>query len=112
MTADDLTLATQFDAEAHFENTRENRPVIEEFRGRLLARDLVPGVRVDNEQLVISYRLSIADALAIGYNEAVVDELRFALEDAFPELKHQPESVARRIRELEYLWGIRRRKAS
>lgn len=106
-----LTLSFRFPASTRIEIFPANNELIRSFLGRLAGLGIQTEIRVDGPDLVLSYELSIADALSVGYNEVAPDELFFALVDAFAELAWQPRALRHRIRHLEDEFRRLQRKA-
>lgn len=110
MRSEDVTLDTRFPAGTIFGNLPENTPLIQQYRDQLERYGIAVQVAEEGEDIVLSYNISVAEALAIGYNRHAPDELKFALLDAYPELMIDEARLEQRIRELEQ--RFRQRKAS
>lgn len=107
-----LTLRFRFPAHTRVELLPENEGWIRDFAARLERLGLGVEMRVEGPELVLSYTPSLADALALGYNAGVPDELAQALRAAFPELRAEGEALERRVRALEAEYQRLQRMAS
>lgn len=101
MDIDDITLETRFPARIRFWAHPLNRIAIANYRERLRQRGIVPRTEREGDDLVLAFRVSIEQALALGWNRYAPDELRCSLQHAFPELRQDDAALRRRIRTLE-----------
>lgn len=111
MRSEDLTLNTRFRGGIVFGNLPQNRDLVQHYLDELTRHGIRAQVVEDEEDVVLRFQLSIADAFDMGYNRHAPDELRFALLDTFPELVAEEVRLEQRIRDLEQLYR-RQRKAS
>lgn len=109
MRAQDLRPESVFPAAARFGDLPQNREPLREFLGGLARRGIRPLLSREDGDVVVRYRLSVADALALGYDRHAPDELASALEDAFPEMCAESEALRERVAALREQLRRRRR---
>lgn len=97
-----VNLKTPFWARARFGGARTERHLLQKFRRRLGERGIpfmeIPGHDGDT---ILSCVLTVADALAVGYDEFRRDGLLLSLLNAFPELRDEEEGLQHRLEVLE-----------
>lgn len=97
-----VELETPFWARARFGGTGPERHLLQNFRRRLGERG-VPFMEVPGHdgETILSCVLSVADALAVDYDEVRPDGLLLSLLSAFPELRAEEQGLQHRIKVLE-----------
>lgn len=88
-----------------------NEVLVRSLSGRLGALGIQPEIEMADGHLLLRYELTIADALALGFEDAE-EELFRALCEAFPELAARPETLRRRVGELQREYRRLQRLAS
>lgn len=109
MRPEDLTLDTEFEGAIRIEDTPLNERTLKDMLSRLEQMGIHARSVRDGADVVLRMRLSVEEALRLGFNRHVPEELAFALEDALPALGKDRIRLRRRVRELEWEYeGLRR----
>ena len=95
-----LSLFFRFATTSRVEIRPGNETLVHGITGRLAALGIQPGMSVENGDIVLSYELTIVDALCLDTPDPA-EELFVALSHAFPELAARPEALRRRIGTLD-----------
>lgn len=109
MTPEDLTLDTEFDGAIRIEDTPLNERTLKDILSRLETVGVHARSVRDGADVVLRMRLTVEEALRLGFNRHVPEELALALEDAIPALGKDRIRLRHRVRELEWEYeGLRR----
>lgn len=105
-----LSLNTEVTGWSAFEAAPQNTFRIRRFRERLSERGIRVNSWIDAGHMVLQYRLSIADAFALG--PTTTEEVCAALAERYPELRANPEALRRRVEQLSNEYNRLKRIAS
>lgn len=109
MRVEDLSLDTEFEAVIRIEDTPPNERTLQGILGQLERMGIHARSVRDGVDVVLKARITIEEALRLGYNRHVPEELALALADVYPSLAGEPLRLRHRIRELEWRYeGLRR----
>lgn len=104
-----VNLKTPFPARARFGGAPAERQLLQKFRRRLGERG-VPSMEIPGHDggTIVSCVLTVADALAVGYDEFRRDGLLVSLLTRFPELRDEEQGLQHRLQVLEGQFRQRR----
>ena len=110
--AEQVTLGTRIEVRARFDLLPETVPAIRYFHHRVARIGVAIESHMEGGEIVLAYRLSVADAIELGYTYHGTDDLFLALVSTYPALHPTPAALRRRIAELEEEYSWMKRIAS